>query len=144
MESIQFGSQLLPVVVDRSVVDAGTAMEVVMVVSVPVLMGPVVPSVVALVVVVNVVESAALLAVLVVLLVVLVLLVLLVLLIVLAVLDALVVLVALVAIMVLATPVVEELVLVVDVLLVPIPTPTHPTEPGLHDENDATLGPTNH
>jgi hypothetical protein len=39
--------------------------------------------------------------------------------------------------------VVEALVLIAVVLLVLIPVPTHPAEPALHDENEATLGPTN-
>jgi len=38
---------------------------------------------------------------------------------------------------------VETLVLIAVVLRVLIPVPMHPAEPTLHDENDATLGPTN-
>jgi len=58
----------------------------------------------------------------------------------LVVLDVLVVVVVVVAT---PPPVVEALVLIAVVLRVLIPVPMHPAEPALHDENDATLGPTN-
>jgi hypothetical protein len=39
--------------------------------------------------------------------------------------------------------VVDALVLIAAVLLALFPVPIHPAEPAMHDENDATLGPTN-
>lgn len=132
MESAQFGSQLLRVVDDGSVVVLGAAVEATVVVRVIEVMGPVVANVVLLAVVLIVVDSAVLLSVLVVLIVLLVLLVLLLLL--------LLVLLVLLVLVKLA----DILVVVAVVLLPPIPAPTQPTEPALQDENDATLGPTNH
>jgi len=88
-----------------------------------------------------IVEKAAVLLAVLVVVSVLVMLVVLLVLLTLVVLDVLDVLV--VTVLAAPPPVVDAVVLNATVLLALVPVPIHPTEPAMHDENDAILGPIN-
>jgi len=85
-----------------------------------------------------IVEKAAVLLAVLVVVPVLVMLVVLLVLLTLVVLDVLVV-----TVLAAPPPVVDAVVLNTTVLLALVPAPIHPTEPAMHGEKDATLGPTN-
>lgn len=85
-----------------------------------------------------IVEKAAVLLAVLVVVSVLVMLVVLLVLLTLVVLDVLVV-----TVLAAPPPVVDAVVLNATVLLALVPVPIHPTEPAMHDENDAILGPIN-